>query len=191
MLSTQFLLATTKPAHPNHSDINAAPLTRKMRDTLLTMFGSEVRPHAPGGITDDVNYKEVLKYTHTIAVQETIRIQEDKEVLKTLSWKTRVTLAQLRSGHCSILNSFLAKINTTTYVDECPKCCLTPMIPHTHSHAQLILQISPQGSSGMIPQRQLPSWDWRRTERLDNWTTLTGLVLVSIIKTLEIIKELI
>ena len=70
-------------------------------------------------------------------MEETIRRQGPNPVLgipapkindseKTLPRKTRSTLAQLRSGHSTFLNNFLAKINSTKYVDSCPKCGQSP-----------------------------------------------------------------
>jgi len=137
MLSQQFLLNSTKPNHPNHIDIMAPAPTRIMKEALLTRFGGDVRPLAPQGVIDELNYKEGLKTIHTKSVEETIRRQGPNPVLgipapkindseKTLPRKTRSTLAQLRSGHSTFLNNFLAKINPTKYVDSCPKCGQSP-----------------------------------------------------------------
>ena len=56
MLSQQFLLATTLPDHPNHSNIDAAP-PRLMKSTLRTRFADSVRPLAAGVISDNASYE--------------------------------------------------------------------------------------------------------------------------------------
>ena len=38
-----------------------------------------------------------------------------------LPWSVRTTLAQLRSGHCWLLNSYMARIS-----DVCPECGVAP-----------------------------------------------------------------
>ena len=138
MLTKQFLLSTTRPTHPNHSDINTAPPRRIMKPSMLTRFAEDIRPLAPTGISDDINYKEGLKTLHTSSVQATIAKQSDNAVLGTkapkvnksetiLPRKTRTILSQLRSGYSSHLNTFLNTINPTKYPSrDCPKCNQNP-----------------------------------------------------------------
>ena len=142
MLSQQFLLATTLPDHPNHSNIDAAP-PRLMKSTLRTRFADSVRPLTADGVTDSVSYKQGLKTIHTNCVATTIRKQTNNKVLNapaprinktetSLPRKTRTTLAQLRSGYATTLNSYLHRINPTTYpTDACPNCSSAP---HTTAH---------------------------------------------------------
>ena len=142
MLSQQFLLSTTQANHPNHGDLEAAP-PRLMKPTLRSRYGSTVLPLTVDGRTDTTNYKEGLKTIHTSSVAKTIRNQEDNKVLlapapkvnqteANLPRKTRTTLAQLRSGYSSILNSYLHRINPTTHPSpNCPRCNLSP---HTTNH---------------------------------------------------------
>ena len=143
MLSQQFLLATTKPDHPNHSDIHAPPPPRLMRETLQTKFSQDIKHLIPESGSDSLSYKNGLKTLHTTNVQATILKQQNNPVLqhpapkidkseRTLPRKTRVTLAQLRSGYSSKLNSFLNRINPTKYPDpNCPECNHSP---HTTDH---------------------------------------------------------
>ena len=49
-----------------------------------------------------------------------------------LSRKARVTLAQLRSGYSSKLNTFLNRINPTKYPDR--NCSACSQAPHTTQH---------------------------------------------------------
>ena len=142
MLSQQFLLATTLPSHPNHSDLEAAP-ERLMKPTLRSKFAGAVKPLTAGGVSDPASYKQGLKSLHTSCVASTIRTQSDNKVLQapapaidkteaTLPRQTRTTLAQLRSGYSTHLNSFLNRIDPTSHPsDLCPKCNLAP---HTTSH---------------------------------------------------------
>ena len=142
MLSQQFLLSTNQANHPNHGNLGAAP-PRLMKPTLRSRYGSTVLPLTIDGRTDTTNYKEGLKTIHTSSVAKTIRNQEDNKVLlapapkvnqteANLPRKTRTTLAQLRSGYSSILNSYLHRINPTTHPSpNCPRCNLSP---HTTNH---------------------------------------------------------
>ena len=142
MLSKQFLLATTLPEHPNQENLSTSP-PRLMKHTLTTKFAKDVEPLIPENGTDIPSYKSGLKTLHTLSVQETILNQAPNLVLnepapeihkseRSLSRKARVTLAQLRSGYSSHLNTFLNRINPTKYPDpNCPDCSLAP---HTTAH---------------------------------------------------------
>ena len=137
MLSKQFLLATTKPNH------------RKPLRVMVDTSQLEVRPLVPGGTIDDINYREGLITLHTSSVQETVRWQAEYLVLvtpapkihpseKALPRKAKVTLAQLRSGHSSALNSF--PINPAKYTYHCPKCGHSQVrtdFPHNQPPVQL------------------------------------------------------
>ena len=137
MLSKQFLLSTLRPTHVNHADINMVP-PRLMKETLTSKFATVLRPYLQGDvIADDLNYKEGLKSIHTDSVRDVIERQEPNKVLrtpaptispseKTLPRRTRVLLAQLRSGYSSILNSYLARINPLEHADRCPNCDESP-----------------------------------------------------------------
>ena len=137
MLSKQFLLSTTQHNHPNHGTLEKIPLQRhKMRDTLATRFSDSVRPLTLDGVIDPTNYKEGLKEIHTRSVASAIRNQADNKVLAepappinknetTLTRRTRTTLAQLRSGYSTKLNSYLNRIT-----DSCPDCEQSPHSLH-------------------------------------------------------------
>ena len=135
MLSKQFLLATTQPHHPNHSDLDDLPDPRHTkRNTLKTKFADNIKPLTAGGITDPVSYKAGLRQLHTDAVRQTINNQAPNKVLnmpapkinrteKLLPRKTRTTLAQLRSGYSTYLNSYLHRINPASHPSpSCPQC---------------------------------------------------------------------
>ena len=140
MLSKQFLLATQKSGHPNKVDLNSPPPPRQMKQTLKSKFGKEVknisRPNLP-----EADYKSRLKVIHTKSVKDLISSTTNKvlnarppEISKTerdLPRATRSTLAQLRSGYSTYLNSYKARIDKTgSTVDKCPNCDSS----HTTSH---------------------------------------------------------
>ena len=84
MVSQQFLLATTLPDHPNHSDMDAAT-PRLMKPTLRTRFADSVRPLTAGRVSNNVSYKKGLKTIHTNCVATTIRKQTNNKVLNALA----------------------------------------------------------------------------------------------------------
>ncbi len=132
MLSKQFLLATQKPGHPNRVDLNSPPPGRQMKKTLKSQFGREIKDISHPNLSED-DYKAKLKTIHTNTVKDVINNTRNKvlntrppEISKTelsLPRVTRSTLAQLRSGYSSYLNSYKARIDKTgSLVDKCPNC---------------------------------------------------------------------
>ena len=137
MLSKQFLLATQRPNHPNRCNlVPARPRNfRKMRNTLVSEFGAQVNSISHPDLPEK-DYKSRLKQIHTESVRDSIAKMANNKVLQakppaiskdenSLPRTTRSTLAQLRSGYSSYLNTFLARINKdpNKFVpDTCPKC---------------------------------------------------------------------
>jgi len=142
MISKQFLLATTKPDHPNHIDLNEPPPPRIMKETLTTRFSSDIASLVPESGSNTSTYKSGLQIIHTRSVQNVINNQSNNPILQEpappihkseseLPRQARVTLAQLRSGYSSHLNQYLAWINPTKYSEKCPDCNLAP---HSINH---------------------------------------------------------
>ena len=136
MLSKQYLLSTQKTNHPCYVDLTGQRPARVMKETLKTKFGDEIKRMIPADGLDDQSYKTKLKNIHTRDVSTAIRNLKDNPVLntpapeihkseKTLPRKTRSTLAQLRSGKSSFLNSTLNRFNDDTQ-NMCPNCRQTP-----------------------------------------------------------------
>ena len=130
MISKQFLLATQKKDHPNKTDLKRPPPPRQMKETLTSKFGKEVKPLAKN-LTDE-NYKTKLKTIHTRSVKNMLNTYSNNKVLNTrppeidkserkLPRTTRSTLAQLRSGYSTYLNSYKARIDPSLS-DKCPNC---------------------------------------------------------------------
>ena len=154
MLSKQFLLSTTQPTHPNHSDLHNMPDPKhKKRETLKIRYAADILPLTADGITDPINLKEGLKTLHTTSVRETIANQNHNKVLqepapavnsneKSLPRRTRTILAQLRSGYSTHLESYLHRINRTGHPSDIyPQCGQEPQTTLTFSTARQTLQL--------------------------------------------------
>ena len=81
MISKQFLLATQKPGHPNHTDLYRPPPPRQMKQTLTSKFASAVKPIARN-LTEE-NYKKKLKVIHTNSVKDSLLAFSNNKVLNT------------------------------------------------------------------------------------------------------------
>jgi len=102
----------------------------------LQKYNTEVLPLTDEGINDIEIYSDCLRSLHTQAVTEAISNYTPNRVLGTpppdisplesfLPRLVRTTLAQLRSGHCRLLKSYMARI-TTGVSDVCPECGVAP-----------------------------------------------------------------
>ena len=135
LLSAQFLASALSPSHPSHKWVTGPQGRRRMKETLRTKVFDDVSPYTKdGGIIPVGDVREVQDKIHTDIAGRTIAGLEPNRVLNarppkidksesTLNRKTRVTLAQLRSGHCAKLKSYQFKIGKATD-DRCPDCCL-------------------------------------------------------------------
>ena len=140
MLSKQFLLATQKSGHPIIVDLISPTPARQMKQTLKSKFGNEIRSISRPNLPEE-DYKSKMKLIHTKTVKNIINNTTNKvlnarppEINKadlSLPRTTRSTLAQLRSGYSTYLNSYKARIDKTgPMVDKCPNCDSS----HTTSH---------------------------------------------------------
>ena len=130
MLSKQFLLSTQQQTHPNNININTVR-PRKMKNTLSSRHGQYINNLMSNN--QDRSHKSLLKQIHTESVAATIAAQADNRVLgipppdvdkseRRLPRRTRSLLSQLRSGHSSMLNSYIARIRKDPTLDICPDC---------------------------------------------------------------------
>ena len=143
MLSKQYLLSTQKQDHPNPVELNGRPPPRQMKDTLQSKFGNYVKSISHPNLSSE-DYKRKLKTIHTKSVKDMLNSMADNKVLtappppisdseKDLPRAARTTLAQLRSGYSSFLNSYKARINNTNSIpDHCP-LCPAPTLQNTSS----------------------------------------------------------
>ena len=81
--------------------------------------------------------KVIIQALHTDTVNKTIKGHERNVVLdggpppinnseKDLTSKKRITLAQLRSGYCGLLGSYMSRINKDTSLNVSTDCGMTP-----------------------------------------------------------------
>ena len=103
---------------------------------MLMKYNSEVVPLSDEGITDVDTYRDCLRTLHSQAIVEAKTNFVPNTVLgasppdispleSLLPRSVRTTLAQLRSGHCRLLNSYKARI-TSSISDVCPECGVAP-----------------------------------------------------------------
>ena len=108
---------------------------------MSTKYGGVVEPFLQGGVMTADAYKPALKSIHDNAVKQVVDNWEVNPILGTLpppvhksesqlSRAQRSTLAQLRSGHCRLLESHKSRCNQATST-LCPECRFHR---HTTSH---------------------------------------------------------
>ena len=141
LLSAQFLVGALEPGHPSHKWVTGDHGRRRCKETLRTKLLTTVEPYLRNGTTPRGAAKESKKAIHTDIVRDTKSRLDPNRVLlarppaiskkeKPLPRLTRVTLAQLRSGHCARLKDFQLRIGKAVD-DLCPDCNLvTQTVTH-------------------------------------------------------------
>ena len=120
----------------NHTIRTTLPAPARNMKGMLMKFNSKVVPLSDEGITDVDIYCDCLRTLHSQAVVEAKtnfvpnRVHgaspPDISPLESLlPQSVHTTLAQLRSGHCRLLNSYKAHI-TSGISDVCPECVVAP-----------------------------------------------------------------
>ena len=139
LLSCQHLVTCLQPDHPSYPTVTADPGPRDMKKTLQRRFGPQVlRFFVDGAVQDAKVARSIL---HTEHVDAALRARPLNRVLNlqppdiaeeelSLPRQYRTTLSQLRSGHCSALNTYRHRIGIT-HTDTCPSC---NQHPHTTQH---------------------------------------------------------
>ena len=138
MLSRQFLLQTHQRNHPNRQCNHTDPPQRLVKPTLISCHQDSIEPL----LTNTEGwYKSGIKSIHTTAVNNTINGYEPNKVLQSippvispderrLPRSTRTTLAQLRSGYCPLLTSYMSQLDPIVK-NECSLC---ESQPHDKAH---------------------------------------------------------
>ena len=161
MLCAQFLVSAMRPIHPSHDLVQLPPgprknkLGRPLKETLSSKYGHVVAPFLNDqGVMAGVSYKRARESIHTAAVQNSIRKQGPNPLIgriappvsaseRRLPRKFRTTLNQLRSIHCSALQSYQLKINKANS-DTCPECrCAPQSVLHLFSCSAYPTQLTP------------------------------------------------
>ena len=143
LLSAQFLALSLQPDHPSHLYVTLDRGHRPMKETLRSKCLADVEPYLNGeGVVEIGSYPAVRDSIHTDIVRQTIDTLAPNRVLGRrpppidpteayLQRQIRVTLSQLRSGHCARLKTYQHHKLGTAPDDLCPDCHIHP---HTTAH---------------------------------------------------------
>ena len=133
MLGAQYLASSLRPSHPSHAIVTAPNGNRDMKKTLYQKHITTVEPFLSNGVLDPLNYKAAISGIHTSAISASIaKLQVPNVVLGSVPLAIspsevslpriqRTTLAQLRSGHCKMLNDYRVLLKHTELA-LCPEC---------------------------------------------------------------------
>ena len=96
------------------------PSKRRMKDTLFTRHRSTVEPMT---ITKDWKAIHIMAVNLVVTSLRRNVVLDDRPPLiniseKELTRKERTTLAQLRSGHCSLLSSYKSRSSKDASLDD-------------------------------------------------------------------------
>ena len=140
LLAAQYLAGCIQnELHPCHNISNRPPPPRQMKETLYTKYHQLVQP-----LLIDGNSMASKKAIHSAVVTRTINNLNPNVTLggrpppistteTSLSRKQRTTLAQLRSGYCSLLNNYKHRLDAHV-PDTCSDCGVSPHDIHHLFH---------------------------------------------------------
>ena len=139
MLCSQHLATCLQPNHISFPIVTADSGPRRIKNTLQLHSRDQVSDLLVNGVIEDI--KEARKTIHTRAVRTAINSRRPNGVISgpapevneeedNLPRGTRTTLAQLRSGYCSDLNTFKHRINLI----PSPVCPCCRQADHTSQH---------------------------------------------------------
>lgn len=138
MIAAQYALKCHHPQHPNHDLTTLPDPPRTIRKSALVKYRDCVNLLPPP--TSRRSLSRGIKTIHTSIVTDSIDSYQYNSVLGTkppkisaeealLSRITSFKLAQLRSGWCSELNNYRARLDESI-PDTCPDCGSTPHDVH-------------------------------------------------------------
>ena len=136
----QFLAGALRTDHPSHAVVSAYSGPRSMKYTLQSRFLPSIGHLVQDGSIPHADYPAALRDLHTRAVADSVSSMGPNRVLGVrpplvdpseleLGRAQRTSLAQLRSGHSSRLNSFLHRVGRAPS-PECPDCHLEDHTVH-------------------------------------------------------------
>ena len=139
MLCSQFLATCLQPHHASFPIVTVDSGPWRKKKSLQSGFSDQVSDLLVDGCITGI--KEARKTIHTRALRAAISSRRPNGVLSaeapevdqeetTLPRQTRTTLAQLRSGYCSSLNTHKFRINTS----PTPACPCFRQADHTTQH---------------------------------------------------------
>ena len=132
MLSAQFLASCSRVSHPSHNVVNSAMGPRNMKNTLKSAHNQDVAPLLSNGVLPEESYSNAKQRLHATFVDRSFQQQDINHILQrrpppvhksemVLPRQYRSALAQLRSGHSILLNSYKHTINASPS-PTCPRC---------------------------------------------------------------------
>ena len=132
LLGAQYLASALQVGPPSHSVVTSDPGPRRMKETLYTKYIDVVAPFLTNGVLDPRVYKSALSALHSAAVSMSIDDLGSNYLIgcippaicdseKSLLRRERTLLAQLRSGDCVGLQSYLMRIERAPDA-ICPEC---------------------------------------------------------------------
>ena len=141
LLTGQYLVSALRPDHPAHSVVTSPAGPRDMKQTLQSAFIDDVQPYLENGVIPPPNYNDVKNRLHASYVTKAINDRQNPNTLRAATPPVHVSdqqlprahrsaLAQLRSGHCSALNSYLVRVGRSD-TSTCPECGVDD---HTPAH---------------------------------------------------------
>ena len=132
LLAAQYLASAMRPDHPAHLVVTSPAGPRDMKQTLQSAFNDDVQPYLVDDVLPPPNYNDVKNRLHASYVQDAIRNQQNPNLLRNQTPPVHISdndlprahclaLAQLCSGHCSALNSYLVRVGRSD-TSTCPEC---------------------------------------------------------------------
>ena len=141
MLAAQHLVATLQSSHPSHKVVTRPPGPRSKKASLQSSVIDDVRRYLVNGSVPPGELGQVRNHIHTTTVSFSEALNTPCPLLGipppkvheselSLPRTYRSTLAQLRSTHCTHLNSYQYKIGKILS-PLCPDCGIAD---HSVSH---------------------------------------------------------
>ena len=141
LLSAQYLTSALRPTHPLHDLVTSPAGPRDMKNTLHSAFIDDVQAYLVDNVVPPHHYNDIKNRVHANYVTRAINDRQHPNILNNatppvhisdqdLPRAYRSALAQLRSGHCAALNSYLSRVGRADS-PTCPECGVGA---HTPAH---------------------------------------------------------
>ena len=139
LLSAQYLASALRSSHPLHNLVTSPAGPRDMKGTLHSAFINDVQTYLANNTVPPQNYNDVKNRIHANYVTRAINNRQNPNVLNNATPPVHVSdqdlprayrsaLAQLRSGHCAALNSYLSRVGRSDS-PTCPECGVDAQTP--------------------------------------------------------------
>ena len=154
LLAAQYLASALRETHPMFPLVTHLPGPRSLKRTLQDAFYEDVAPYLVDGVVPLGHHNDVKNKIHADYVRRAINSRRDNVVLNRtapplhssesrLPRAHRSTMAQLRSGYCSSLNSYLVRVGRADS-STCPQCGV-------HEHTSVHLFNCPHHPTNLCP----------------------------------------